>query len=314
MTQLDSTINKIELYPDKNQSRMKNILGQLFKHRHPYLFISPFFIFFAIFGLYPVVFSFYLSFHRWNGVGEARFIGLDNFERMLKDKIFIQSFENSVIIFALYVPLMIFLALFIAVLLNSPKVRGFRIFRTIIFMPFITNMIAAGFAFQIMFNTNYGLINVTLDNLGLGKVGWLDTPETARISLAIVIVWAWLGYNTVLMLAGLQTISSDLSEAARVDGANHYQVFFYITIPLMRPIILFAIVMSTMGTFGLFAEVDALTGGGPSNATITPLIKIYGNAFSQFQFGYASAMSYVYFLVIFGLTMIQLRLFRSEEN
>jgi len=309
------------VYSEQNISKKltrSNVFTSFWKtlkrHRAPYLFLAPFFIFFAIFGLYPVAYSFYLSFHRWNGMGDPQYIGFDHFDRMLNDRILLQSYENSFYLFFIYVPVMILLALVLAVLLNSPKIRGFRFYRTIIFTPFITNMIAAGFAFQILLNTNYGLVNSLLESVGLRGAPWLEDDWWARVSLGLLIIWAWLGYNMVLMLAGLQTISNDLSEAARVDGANRIQVFLFITVPLMRPIILFAMVMSTMGTFGLFAEVDALTGGGPAFATITPLIKIYGNAFDQFQFGYASAMAYVYFVFIFVLTMVQLRLFGRESS
>jgi ABC-type sugar transport system permease subunit len=209
---------------------------------------------------------------------------------------------------------MILLALLLAVILNSPRIRGFRFFRTLIFLPFITNMIAAGFAFQILLNRQYGLINAFLGQLGLDPVPWLETPTGARISLCLLILWAWLGYNMVLMLAGLQTISGEVKDAARVDGANGVQVFFYITIPLMRPVILFSAVLSTIGSFGLFTEVQALTGGGPQNATITPIIKMYGNAFGLFQLGYASAMGYFYFLVILVLTLLQFRYFGRSDN
>ncbi len=297
-----------------NQSWWLRLMHSVWKHRWAYIFISPFYIFFAVFGLYPMLFSLYLSFTEWKGIGEIKFVGFANFERMLQDKIFIKSFENSFVLFLMYVPIMILLALVLAVILNSPRVKGFRWFRTIIFIPFITNMVAAGFAFQVLLNKNYGLVNVILGQLGIGAVPWLESVWGARVSLSLLIIWAWLGYNMVLMLAGLQTIPNELNDAARVDGANRFQTFFRITIPLMRPIILFALVMSTMGTFSLFAEVDTLTGGGPVYSTITPLIKIYGNAFSQFQFGYASAMSYTYFVIIFILTMFQVRYFGRNNQ
>lgn len=286
----------------------------IWRHRWPYLFISPFYILFAIFGMFPLLFSLFLSLNDWKGVGQPKFVGLANFERMLRDTVFWESFVNGVYLFFLYVPLMLFLALVLAVVLNSPRIRGFRLFRTIIFMPFITNMVAAGFAFRILLTTNNGLINLILGVFGIAPIPWLETPWGARVSLALLIIWAWLGYNMVLMLAGLQTIPSDLKEAARVDGANQVQGFFYITLPLMRPIILFCTIMSTMGSFGLFAEVRSLTGGGPTNATITPLLKIYGNAFSQNQFGYASALSYTYFAIIFVLTLLQVRYFGRENR
>jgi len=276
-------------------------------HRHAYLFISPFYILFAIFGLWPMLFSLYLSFTNWNGRAEIEFTGFSNFQRLMRDTVFWQSFENGVILFFLYVPAMLLVALVLAVVLNSKYVRGFRIFRTIIFMPFITNMVAAGFAFQILLNQNNGLFNVMLTSVGIPAVPWLESMWGARISLALMITWAWLGYNMVLMLAGLQTIPKDLTEAARVDGANRVQAFIHITIPLMRPIILFATVMSTIGSFGLFTEVMTLTGGGPMNATITPLVKIYNNAFQQFQFGYASTMAYTYFVIIMIFTLVQMR-------
>ena len=276
-------------------------------HRHAYLFISPFYILFAIFGLWPMLFSLYLSFTNWNGRAEIEFTGFSNFQRLMRDTVFWQSFENGVILFFLYVPAMLLVALVLAVVLNSKYVRGFRIFRTIIFMPFITNMVAAGFAFQILLNQNNGLFNVMLTSVGIPAVPWLESMWGARISLALMITWAWLGYNMVLMLAGLQTIPNDLTEAARVDGANRVQAFIHITIPLMRPIILFATVMSTIGSFGLFTEVMTLTGGGPMNATITPLVKIYNNAFQQFQFGYASTMAYTYFVIIMIFTLVQMR-------
>jgi len=276
-------------------------------NRHAYLFISPFYILFAIFGLWPMLFSLYLSFTEWNGRREIEFTSLENFQRLMSDTVFWQSFENGVILFFLYVPGMLLLSLVLAVILNSKYVRGFRVFRTIIFMPFITNMVAAGFAFQILLNQNNGLFNVMLTSVGIPAVPWLESMWGARISLALMITWAWLGYNMVLMLAGLQTIPSELTDAARVDGANNVQAFFFITIPLMRPIILFATVMSTIGSFGLFTEVMTLTGGGPMNATITPLIKIYNNAFQQFQFGYASTMAYTYFVIIMIFTLVQMR-------
>lgn len=308
---LDQTL----MLPTEMPSRqMPGWLRTLWKHRHPYLFISPFFFFFAIFGAYPVLFSLYLSLTDWKGVGEIKFVGLANFSRMLSDKIFIKSFENSFILFFMYVPILLFLALVLAVILNSPRIRGFRFFRTLIFLPFITNMVAAGFAFQILLNRQYGLVNALLGQFGIDPVPWLESPTGARVSLCLLIIWAWLGYNMVLMLAGLQTIPSDLTEAAKVDGANRVQAFFYITVPLMRPIILFAAITSTMGTFSLFTEVDTLTGGGPQYATITPIVKIYGNAFGQFQLGYASAMSYTYFVIIFILTMLQIRYFGRERQ
>jgi lactose/L-arabinose transport system permease protein len=220
---------------------------------------------------------------------------------------------NGVILFFLYVPIMLFLALVLAVILNSGRVKGFRFFRTLIFLPFITNMVAAGYAFRILLEKQNGLFNVLLKYAGLPTIPWLESVWWARISLSLLIIWAWLGYNMVIMLAGLQTIPHDLTEAAMVDGATPIQAFFRITIPLMRPVILFTAITSTIGSFGLFAEVTTLTGGGPVNATITPLIRIYNTAFGSYQYGLASAQAYTFFVFIFILTVLQFRLNRERE-
>jgi ABC-type sugar transport system permease subunit len=279
-----------------------------------YVFISPFFISYAIFGLYPLLLSMYLSFADWKGVGPIELVGGDNYVRLLSDQVFWQSMLNGIILFLLYVPIMLFGALVLAVILNSKRVKGFQFFRTLIFLPFITNMAAAGFAFRILLNKNNGLVNVMLGYLNIPPVPWLEDVWLARISLALLIIWAWLGYNMVIMLAGLQTIPQDLTEAAMVDGADRTQAFFRITLPLMRPVILFCAVTSTIGSFGLFAEVAALTNSGPANATITPLIRIYNVAFRSLQMGYASALAYTFFAIVFVLTLLQMRFLGREQQ
>lgn len=287
---------------------------EIYKARWPYLFISPFYILFLIFGVYPVLFSLYLSFTEWKGLGPIKFVGLKNFEVLLKDKVFWQSMTNGIILFCLYVPLMTFMALLLAVILNSKRVRGFRFFRTLIFIPYIMNIVAAGFTFRLMLNQKYGLVNALLGIFNIAPVPWLESVWGGRVSLCLLVIWAWLGYNMVIMLAGLQTIPSDLTEAALIDGANPTQAFFYVTIPLMRPVILFSVVLSTMGSFNLFSEIYNLTKGGPVNATITPVIVIFNQAFGNFRLGYASAMAYVYFIILFVLTILQFRYFGQQVD
>lgn len=301
------------MLPVDAKASSRSLWQRIKQARWAYTFISPFYILFAIFGLYPMLLSLYLSFTRWKGVGPIEFAGLVNFGLILKDKVFWQSMTNGVILFFLYVPVMLFLALALAVVLNSGRVKGFRFFRTLIFLPFITNMVAAGYAFRILLEKQNGLLNVLLKYAGLSPIPWLEDVWWARISLSLLIVWAWLGYNMVIMLAGLQTIPRDLTEAALIDGASPIQAFFRVIIPLMRPVILFCMITSTIGSFGLFTEVSTLTRGGPVNATLTPLIRIYGVAFGSYQFGYASALAYTFFALIFVLTIIQFRLNRDQE-
>lgn len=306
-----------EKRPEKkiSSNQPRGLWKEIVKARWPYLFIAPFYVSFLVFGLYSTLFSFYLSFVDWKGLGPMKFIGLKNYASLLKDKVFIQSMENGFLLFFMYVPLMTFLALVLAVILNSKRVRGFQIFRTIIFMPYIMNIVAAGFAFRLLLNQKYGIVNNFLTGtFHISPIPWLESIWGGRVSLCLLIIWVWLGYNMVIMLAGLQTIPGELTEAAMIDGANPTQSFFYIIIPLMRPVILFSVVLSLMGSFGLFNEVFILTGGGPMNATITPFVDIFGQAFGNFRFGYASAMSYVYFVIIFALTLIQVRLYGNRVD
>lgn len=294
--------------------RLRQKWREIWKLRWPYLFISPFYILFLIFGVYPVLFSLYLSFTEWKGLGPIKFVGWKNFELLFKDKVFWQSMTNGVILFFMYVPIMTFLALVLAVILNSKRVRGFRFFRTLIFIPYIMNIVAAGFTFRLMLNEKYGLVNAMLGTFNIPPVPWLESVWGGRVSLCLLVIWAWLGYNMVIMLAGLQTIPNELTEAALIDGASATQAFFYVTIPLMRPVILFSVVLSTMGSFNLFSEIYNLTGGGPINATLTPVIVIFDQAFGNFRLGYASAMAYLYFIILFALTLVQFRYFGQQAD
>jgi len=288
----------------------------IYKSRWPYLFISPFFLLYAVFGVYPVLFSIYLSFTEWKGLGPIKFVAFKNFALLMKDQLFWLSMKNGVILFFLYVPVMTFLAIVLAVILNSRRIRGFRFFRTILFIPYIMNIAAAGFTFRLLLNQKYGLVNVLFATFNIPAIPWLESIWGARISLSLLVVWAWLGYNMVIMLAGLQTIPSDLTEAAMIDGASPIQAFFYITIPLLRPVILFSVILSTMGSFNLFGEIYNLYNGtaGPMNATLTPIVGIFQQAFANLRLGYASAMAYVYFMFIFILTILQFRYFGKTED
>jgi ABC-type sugar transport system permease subunit len=307
-------IRSIETKPASLRSRFHEI----YTSRAAYAFISPFYIFFVIFGLYPLVFSFILSFTNWNGKGPLNFINFNNYLLLFRDRVFWQSLQNGVILFLMYVPLMILLATVLAVILNSKKVLGFQFFRTLIFLPYITNVIAAGFVFQLLLNTKYGLFNQILGMLSISPIAWLDTVWGARVSLCLLVIWGWLGYNMVLILAGLQTIPAELYEAALIDGANPVQAFFYITIPLLKPVLIFCIILSTMGSFNLFGELVSLfpasNGSGPLNATVTPLLAIFGQAFGNFKFGYASTQAYVYFAFIFVITLFQLKYFNRDQE
>jgi len=287
------------------------------KSRWAYAFISPFFILFLIFQFGPILFSVYLSVVNWKGLGAMEFVGLKNFTYLFGagGKAFRQSVLNGFILFFMYVPIMTFLAIVLAVILNSEKVRAIKVYRTLIFTPYVTSMIAAGFTFRLLLEQKGGLFNIALEALGLPGVPWLESVWWARVSLCLLVVWGWLGYNMVIMLAGLQTIPRELNEAALIDGASPVQAFFRITIPLLRPVILFSVTLSIMGSFGLFNEVMALTSGGrPMRATLTTMVYIYGVAFGgERQYGRASATAYVYFALIAVFTFLYFRFYGRER-
>jgi ABC-type sugar transport system permease subunit len=213
---------------------------------------------------------------------------------------------NSALLFLIYVPAMTLLALVLAVLLNSRYVRLQGLWRTLIFLPYImSGTVAAAFTFQLMLDRNAGYANRFLHFLGASPVPWLDDTWWARISLGMLVLWAWLGYNMLIMLAGLQAIPPELAEAARVDGAGPIRIFWRITVPLLRPVIVFSVTLSIIGTFSLFTEPLLLTNGGPANATTTPVLQIWQNTFSFLRVGYSAAMSWIYFAVIVLLALTQ---------
>ena len=307
------TTRHVRVVGEVTPNRVRGMLARLWGARWPLLFVSPFFILFAVFAVYPILFSLWLSFHSWKGVGEMKFVQFDNFELLFRDNLFWNSMLNSVILFFIYVPIMTFLAVVLASVLNAGFLKLQGLWRALIFVPYITSMVASGYTFKLIFDSHAGIANQMLGFFGIPPIPWLNDIWWARITLGIMMIWAWLGYNTVIMLAGMQTISPELGEAARVDGASRTQIFFRITVPLLRPVIIFALTLSVIGTFQMYTEPVILTGGGPVRATETPVMQIFSNTFAAVKFGYASAMSYVYVAIIVVVTLAQLRLATRGE-
>ena len=285
----------------------------LHRHRWPYLFIAPFYLLYGGFMLYPVVYSFWLSFQDWRGQRGTVFVGLDNYGRLMADDLFWTSLLNTVVIGLMYVPLMLLLALVLAVVLNSALFRLRTFFRAAVFAPYITATVIMALVFALIYD-DQGILNSFLGLLGIGPIPWTNSTEWSKVSVAGLLLWHWTGYNMVLMLAGLQTIPHDLYEAAGIDGASARQKLVSITIPLMRPVILFTAILSTIGTFRIFAEPYILTGGGPLNSSMTVLLYLYQQAFQGFKLGYASAMAYVVVGLVFVLSMVQFRLMRARDE
>ncbi|SOB85342.1 carbohydrate ABC transporter permease [Streptomyces sp. 1331.2] len=279
----------------------------------PYLLLAPALITFGIFKAYPVVSSLLLSFTTGSGTA-TRAAGLANYRRLLDDPLFWTALRNTGEILVVQVPLMLGLALLMAVGINSALVRWRTVWRLGVFMPAVTGLVATGVMFSFLLNTDNGAVNRLLQAVGLSGVDWLGQPFWARMAVVLVLTWHYTGYNAVIYLAGLQSIPKELYEAAMVDGAGPVRRFTAITVPALRPVLLFTIVLSTIGTLQLFDEPYVLTGGGPDNATLTVSMYLYQNGFRYFDFGYASAIAYALTLLVSVLGAVQMRLMGERDR
>ncbi|MET9336468.1 sugar ABC transporter permease [Nonomuraea sp. NPDC003804] len=273
----------------------------------PYLLIVPALAGFLVFKAYPILAAMYISLT--TGAGAARtFVGLDNYVRLVNDPLFWTALWNTGLILVVQVPIMLFLALLLALGLNSASVRLRGLWRLGVFMPSLTGLVAYGVMFSVILRKDAGLLNWLLSFFGVTPIDWLGSPFWARISIVIALTWHYTGYNAVIYLAGLQSISKDLYEAAMVDGAGPVRRFWSITVPQLRPILALTVVLSTIGTLQLFDEPLVLTGGGPDNSTLTISLYLYLNGFRYFDFGYAAAIAYALTLIVAAFGIAQMRL------
>lgn len=262
----------------------------------------------SIFIIYPIVYSLVLSMYRTRGLS-SRFVGLGNIQRMFGDAVFLKALGNNLIYLVFQVPLMLVLGLFLAVLVNSPKLKFRTFFRLALFLPCVISLVAYSILFKMMFQTD-GLINNFLMAIYVisKPINWLNDPFWAKVTIIIALCWRWTGYNMMFFLSGLQTISGNTLEAAEIDGANGLKKFFLVIVPQLKPIILFTTIMSTIGTVQLFDEVVNLTGGGPSNATLTASQLIYNQSFVYTSdFGYAATLSWALVIIIGLLSLLQFK-------
>lgn len=270
----------------------------------PYMFLTPALILFSVFMIYPIMYSLILSFQT-SVQGEMVFVGIDNYKKLMTDTIFYKAVVNTFIILIIQVPLMLFLAMILAQTLNGiRRLKG--LFRVSFFMPAVTSLVAYSIIFSIMLMGD-GLINQVVTTLGLDAIPWLSHPWWAKIALILAMTWRWIGYNMIIYLAAIQNIDDAIYEAASIDGATKIKQFFYVTIPQLKPVILFTAVLSTIGTLQLFDEPYTLTKGGPSDATLTIGMYLYQTGFRYFNFGYASTLAYVTVIVIGILSFIQFK-------
>lgn len=284
----------------------------------PYLFISPFYLIFLTFGLLPAIFTLVVSLYNWHGLTFGGFIGLHNYRVLFQDADFYTALRNTAWVWLGTVPTMAFIALVLAVMLNNRRLRARGWFRTIYFLPVVTPLVVTGLLFNQLFSASYGMANHILHWFGLPAVQWLTEPHWMKLSLILALLWRWTGNDMIIMLAGLQGIPTDMYEAAEVDGATKVQSFWRITVPLMAPVIVFDMIISTIGTFNLFAEPYALFGkspiGGVGGGGQVMGTFLYQQGFVYFKFGYASTIAWIMALIVFVLSMVQLRVSRRWNN
>ena len=261
----------------------------------------------------PLAASLYFSFSDYDMLNPPEWSGLDNFRRMAEDSMFWRSLWNTLYFAVLFVPLQTFLALVLAVALNQ-RLKGLKWFRMAHFIPVISSWTVILYVADAVFNPRFGLANTLLAKLGLEGQGWLQDPKLAIPLLVFIAVWKGIGYIMVIYLAGLQSVPGDLYEAAEIDGAGALRKFRYITVPLISPTTFLVVIMSTISTFQAFEQIYVLTGrgdissaGGPNNSSLVMMLYLYREGFTFMRMGYASAIAWVLFMILFLLTLIQLR-------
>jgi ABC-type sugar transport system permease subunit len=276
------------------------------------LFLSPTLIVFSVFVLFPVFFSFFLSFQMWNMFSsEHTFVGLDNYSRVLANPEFWSVLSNTFVYTLGTIPLNMSFALLVAALLNK-KIAGKRWLRTAFFAPVIMSSVAAAVIWRWVYEPNFGLLNWFLGLFGVPAINWLNDPSAAMFALIVMGVWKTFGVNMVLFSAGLQGIPDHYYEAAAIDGAGAWHKFWHITLPLLSPTTFFILVMSVIGSFQVFDTVYVLTSGGPLGSTKVLVFYLYEQAFKFFEMGYASAVAYLLFAIIFVLTLLQVKYLKGS--
>jgi multiple sugar transport system permease protein len=291
-----------------------SVWRQVRKQWSAYLFLAPTMILFGIFTVAAVIYAFYLSFHQWNILEPAKpFVGLDNYSRLLADERVRGAIANTLYYTAVTVPLTMGLGLLIALLLNNQiRARGF--FRTLFYLPVVTPLVIAAIIWKWVYNGDFGLLNYYLIQFGVihEPMLWLSDPNLAMPSVIVTSVWKSVGFSMVVYLAGLQSIPEDYYDAAKVDGADGLRRLKDITIPLLSSTTLFLAIISVLGAFQVFTEIFIMTNGGPLRRTTTIVYHIYQTAFKNFDMGYASAMAFGLFAMMFAFTLVQLRVMRGE--
>jgi lactose/L-arabinose transport system permease protein len=277
-----------------------------------WVFVAPATLLFLIFFAYPLGQSLFQSFTT-REAGVDTWAGTANYERLFSDPLVLKSLQTAGLILAVQMPMMIVLAVGLAVLLNSSWLKFKTTFRLIHFLPAVTTLVAYSLVFRIMLQSDGGVVNQFLQSLGISSIDWLSSTFWAPISVIASVTWRWTGYSMVFILAGLQALPKEQYESATLDGASNFRTFFSVVLPQLRPVLIFVTITSTIGSLQLFDENYILTGGGPANATLTPVLLMYKTGFRDFDFGYASAIAWMLVVLIGLLSLLQFRVLRERN-
>ncbi len=278
------------------------------RSRYGLVFVTPYFIVFAVFGIYPILYSLYLSFTNSNGFSES-FVGLANYAHLLHDQLFYQALGNTVTIWLISIIPQVTLALVLALILNEKFIKGRHFFRAVFFLPNIVTPVTIGVLVDLMFDWQTGFVNKLFMSLGLIQqpIYWFGHPFLTQLVVGGVMCWQWFGYNMLIFIAGLQSIDPELYEAAAMDGATKPQMALRISLPLLRPVLLFIVITSIIGGLQIF-DVPMMVGNAVGNATQTLLVFLYKTGFVNFNYGYAAAIAYATFVIIVVFTLISFKL------
>ncbi|MGH2562154.1 MAG: carbohydrate ABC transporter permease [Thermomicrobiales bacterium] len=278
----------------------------------PLLFLFPFLVFFGVFLLYPIGYGFYISLTSWDLLTDPQWVGLDNYRRLLDDVLFEKSLRNTAFYVVLNVPLVVVIPLFLAVLVDHP-IFGRGIFRSIFTTPLMMSVTTVSLLWVWFLNPTFGLINHYSGMIGLPEQYWLNRDPWSLVAIVVTSVWWGTGFNLVLFLAGLQDIPEELYDAAKVDGAGAWSLFWNITLPGLRATLLFVTATTIIASFRVFGQVFVMTQGGPYDSSRTIVLHIYENGFRNFRMGGASAVAWVMFLIVAVFTLVQFRLLRNKD-
>ena len=277
------------------------------------VFLLPYLLIFSIFRFIPSVGGLVVSFFKWSLGGDPKFIGIDNYVNLAQDGSFYTSIRNTLSFFVLTVPVLVVASLLLAMLLNQ-KLAGRRVMRTISIIPYVLIPSIVGIMWNWMFDNNFGLLNYYIKKLGGSPVFWLTDERFALIAVSIVVVWTYIGYDMILFLAGLQGIPKETYEAAEVDGASTFQVFWHITLPLLKPVTMMVSTLTLVNVVQLFDQIYVMTNGGPGTSTLTMVQYMYTSAFTNYELGYGSAIEVVILVLLMVLITVQNRIGTRERK